>query len=314
MLFSSVANAQSFMPPQGTEIAGQVDSLYSFLLWASAISCALVIGGLVFFALKYRRKSNTDKTPNITHNTTLEFVWSFIPFVVFMIVFGWGWYVFQNLRTMPKDAFEVKVDGQKWFWNFSYKSGKTSTGKLVVPAGVPIKLIMTSRDVIHSFYVPAFRVKQDVVPGRYSALWFQAKKPGTYQVFCTEYCGDQHSAMLAKVEVLPQAQFDKWLQDNPYKGLTLAQVGQVAFAAKCTVCHNASAEKKVGPGLLGLIGREREFESGEKLVADENYVRESILNPLAKIVKGYPGAMPTFLGQLSEDEISGIIEYLKSLK
>jgi cytochrome c oxidase subunit II len=314
MLFSSVANAQSFMPPEGTELAGQIDSLYAFLLWVSAISSVLVIGGLTYFAIKYKRNSENDKTPNITHNTFLEFVWSFVPFVIFMIVFGWGWYLFHQLRTAPANAFEVRVDGQKWYWNFVYKSGKTSTGTLVVPAGEPIKLVMTSRDVLHSFFVPAFRIKQDVVPGMYSTLWFNAPKPGNYQVFCTEYCGDQHSAMLAKVQVLPRADFDKWLQDNPYKGLTLAQVGQVAFGAKCTVCHHPTAEKKVGPGMLALFGKNREFTDGTSLVADENYIRESILNPMAKVVKDYPGAMPTFLGQLSEDELNGIIEYLKTLK
>jgi cytochrome c oxidase subunit II len=308
------AAAKSFMPVAGSKIAEHVDQLYAFLVWASLISCVLVIGGMMLFAYKYRRKSDNDKTAYIEHNITLEFLWSFIPFVIFMIVFGWGWWVYHDMRSMPKNAFEIHVVGQKWYWDFQYKSGRKTSGEFYAPLGEPVKLIMSSRDVIHSFYIPGMRIKQDVVPGRYSALWFQAEKPGTYQVFCTEYCGDGHSAMLAKVHVMPRKDFDSWLQNDPYKGLSVAQVGEKVFAAKCVACHNVTAEKKVGPGFAGLFGKEREFESGEKLVVDENYLRESILVPGAKIVKGYPNAMTVFQGQISEEELRGVIEYIKGLK
>jgi len=308
------AAARSFMPVAASEIASRVDKLYSFLVWASLISCILVIGGMTYFAAKYRRRSENDKTAYISHNATLEFLWSFIPFIIFMVVFAWGWIIYHDMRTMPKKAFEVHVVGQKGYWDFQYKSGRKTSGEFYVPKGEPVKLIMASRDVIHSFYIPGMRMKQDVVPGRYSALWFQADKAGVFNVFCTEYCGDGHSAMLAKVHVLPREDFDQWLQNDPYKGLSVAQVGEKVFTAKCVACHNATAEKKVGPGLLGLFGKERDFADGTKAVADENYVRSSILNPGGQIVAGYPNAMTVFQGQISEEELRGVIEYIKELK
>ena len=305
----------NFMPPAATKIAEQFDTLYIFLLVISLISCVLVIGGMIYLAYKYRRQTEEQKTAYIAHNATLEFLWSFIPFVLFMVVFAWGWILFHDMRTPPKDAFEVHVTGQKWYWDFTYKSGKVSTGEFVVPADTDIKLIMTSRDVLHSFFIPAFRIKQDVVPGRFTTLWFKTSKVGEYQVFCTEYCGDQHSKMLAKVKVLPKADFEKWLQDNPYKGLSMAQIGQKVYQGRCIACHLATDKKNIGPGFAGLMGRKTEFENAESMEADEDYIRESILNPNAKIVKGYPkGVMPTFAGQLKEKEISGLIEYIKTLK
>lgn len=312
-IWAAEAAAQSFMPPQGTKIAENVDSLYSFLVWASLISSILVIGGMTYFAIKYRRKTATDKTAYIPHNALLEFLWSFIPFVIFMVVFGWGWYVFHQMRTMPKNALEVHVTGQKWNWSFKYKSGRTSR-TLVVPAGEPVKLIMTSKDVIHSFYVPAFRIKQDVIPGRYTALWFEAEKLGTFHVFCTEYCGTSHSEMLSKVEVKSRADYDQWLLNDPYKGLTPIEIGKKYFTA-CTACHNITDQRLVGPGLAGLFGKERVFVDGSTAIADETYIRNSILNPQSQVVEGYEGiVMTSFQGQISEEEILGVIEYIKSLK
>jgi len=306
------------MPPQATEIAVQFDKLYGFILIASLISCVLVIGGLIYFALKYKRQGEKDKTAYITHDTRLEFLWSFIPFLIFMAVFAWGTYVYIQMRTAPKDAFEVHVFGQKWNWDFVYKSGKKITGEMVVPVGTPVKLIMTSRDVLHSFFIPAFRVKQDVVPGRYTSLWFKADKIGDFQVFCTEYCGKEHSGILAKVKVLPREKFEAWLEDNPYKGLAPIDIGQKVYTAKCLACLKTTQERLVGPGFAGLFGSQRNFEDGSSAPADENYIRESILNPNAKIVKADTGApygavMPAFAGALSDEEILGVIEYIKSL-
>jgi cytochrome c oxidase subunit 2 len=314
MFWSAHAYARSFMPEQGSTFASSVDDLYKFLLGASVISCALVIGGMVYFAYKYRRKTANDKTAYISHGALLEFLWSFIPFVIFMVVFAWGWMVYHEMRSAPKDAFEVQVFAQKWNWDFQYKSGRKTSSELFVPVGKAVKLIMGSRDVIHSFYIPGFRTKQDVVPGRYTMLWFEAPKVGDFQVFCAEFCGDGHSAMMAKIHVLPLDKFEAWLQNDPYKGLTPLQIGQTLFSQKCTACHNATPERKVGPGLKGVFAHEVEFENSPKLVADENYIRESILNPHAKIVKGFPDAMTPFQGQLSEEELAGIIEYIKSLQ
>lgn len=314
MFWLSLAHASTFMPAKGSEIAGRVDNLYAFLLIASLISCVLVIGGLIVFAFKYRRQSGNANGAYISHNSFLEFLWSFIPFVIFMIVFGWGWWVYHDMRVPPKDAFEVQVYGQKWFWDFQYKSGRKSSKELFVPVNTPVKLVMTSRDVIHSFFIPGMRVKQDVLPGAYTAMWFKADKAGEFHVFCAEFCGDQHSAMLAKIHVLPMEQFEQWLMDDPYKGLSMAEVGQKVFGAKCSICHNTTSESKVGPGFAGLFGSQRTFQGGGETVADENYIRESILNPTAKVVAGFPPAMPPFIGQLSEEEMSGIIEYIKTLK
>jgi cytochrome c oxidase subunit II len=315
LIFGVLAHAapSTFMPPEGSKVAEKVDVLYKFLVACSVISCILVIGGMVVFAYKYRRKPGV-KSAYITHNTTAEFLWSFIPFCIFMVAFGWGWYVYHFLRVSPENTFEVNVRAQKWNWTFMYKSGKSSTGDLYVPIHTPIKLIMNSTDVIHSMYIPAFRTKQDVVPGRYTTVWFDAEHVGNYQIFCAEYCGDGHSAMMAKVHVLSKEDFDKWLQNDPYKGLALADVGKTVFNQRCTVCHNPTTEKKVGPGLKGVFGSMVQLEDHEPVLADENYVRESILYPAAKIVKGFPNAMTPFLGQLSEQELLGLIEFVKSLK
>lgn len=315
MFWLNQAYASSFTPPQGTEIASYWDQLYSFLIYASLISGILVIGGMTYFAFKYRRRSDKDKTAYISHHAGLEFLWSFIPFVIFMVVFGWGWWIYNGMRSMPKDALEIHVTGQKWYWDFQYKSGKKSSGEFVVPVNQPVKLIMSSRDVIHSFFIPGFRLKQDVVPGMYSAIWFEANKIGQFQVFCTELCGTGHSDMLAKVNVVSAEEYEEWLsKGDPYDGMSLVEVGEAQFSQKCTACHNITNEKKVGPGLAGIFGRKSDFADGSSVVVDENYIRESILNPNAKVVAGYPGIMSSFAGQLKENELLGIIEYVKSLK
>lgn len=320
MFFSTAAQAQTFMPPAASTIASHVDALYGFLLAASFISCVLVIGGFVWFAIAHRRQSENDKTPWITHNNVLEFTWSFIPFVIFMIVFFWGWYVYYELRNMPKNSpLEVSVLAQQWSWAFQYKSGRTSANEFYVPVDTDIRLVMTSKDVIHSFYLPAFRNKQDVVPGRYTAMWFHPNLMGDFQVFCTEYCGDAHSGMLAKMHVVSREDYENWLGNDPYKGLSMADVGKKVYEGRCIACHNISKEaeaaaKKTGPLWVGLFGRTEEMQDGLKVTADENYIRESIVNPMAKIVKGYQPVMPVFAGQLSEQEIMGVIEFIKTLK
>lgn len=314
MFWVDRAAANSFMPVQATDIAQRVDSLYGFLLIASFIACALVIGGFIYFAFKYKRRTDNDQTAYITHNNILEFTWSFIPFVIFMVVFAWGWWIFHDMRAFPKDALEIHVVGEKWNWNFLYKSGRKLSGEFYVPVNEPVKLIITSRDVLHSVFIPAFRIKQDAVPGRYTALWFEANKIGSFQLFCTEYCGDQHSGMLAKVNVVSREQYEEWLRVDPYKGLSLTEIGRKVFDGRCVACHTTTTEAKIGPGFGNLIGSERQFADGGSLVADENYIRNSIMNPNEKIVAGFPqGVMPTFAGQLSEQEVTGVIEFIKTL-
>lgn len=315
-MLTSVAWAQSssLMPVPGSDIAKQVDSLYTFLLVASAIACFLLIGGMVYFAYKYRRKTDSDKTPYITHSHVLEFLWSFIPFVIFMVVFAWGWWIYDEMRDFPEDAFEVHVVGKQWSWEFQYKSGRTSP-ELVVPVDRPIKLIMTSVDVLHSFFIPSMRVKQDVLPNRYTAIWFHSNLEGEFNIFCTEYCGVEHSSMITKMRVVSQTEFDEWLENDPNAGLSLTEIGKKTLTTKgCVACHNLNETKKIGPGFKGIWDSTREFTDGSSAKADENYIRESILNPNKQIVKGYAPAMPTFQGQIKDQEITAIIEFLKTLK
>lgn len=317
MTWFNLAHAGSFMPNQGTEIARQVDSLYGFLLITSFIACAILIGGMIYFAYKYRRRTVEDKTPYITHNTALEFLWSFIPLLIFLTVFGWGWYIYNNMRTMPKEAFEVEVLGMQWNWEFQYKSG-ASSNTLVVPVNKDIKLIMTSKDVLHSFYVPSFRIKQDVIPGRYTALWFRADRLGDFHIFCTEYCGTSHSGMITTLKVVPQEEFDRWLDDqSKISSLPLAQQGEVLFKNKaCASCHSTTdGSVKVGPSLFKKFGNTEVLEDGSSIQVDEDYIKESILNPNAKVVKGFAkGVMPSFQGQLDDKQISALIEYIKGMK
>lgn len=317
MMWFNLAKAQSFMPTDGTEIAKQVDNLYGFLLITSFIACVLVIGGMIYFVYKYKRKSDNDKTAYISHNTALEFLWSFIPLVIFLAVFTWGWYIYHGMRTMPKNALEINVLGKQWAWEIEYKNGYKAVNEVVVPVNTDVKLLLTSQDVIHSFFVPSFRIKQDAVPGRYTALWFNATKLGEFHIFCAEYCGTSHSGMIGKLRVVTREEFDKYMEEGQEEGqLPLAKRGEKLFALKaCASCHSVdSPAVKVGPSLFKKFGTEETLEGGVKVMVDENYVRESILQPNAKIVNGFPhGVMPTFQGQINENELNALVEYVKSL-
>ena len=231
----------------------------------------------------------------------------------FMVVFGWGWHIYHQMRHFPDNALEIHVLAQKWNWTFQYKSGKNSLKDLVVPVNTPVKLILSSKDVIHSFYVPSMRIKQDAVPGRYTALWFESKHLGDFQVFCAEFCGDQHSAMFAKIKVVTMEEYEKWLKETD-SGLSLAQRGEKVYKSVCIACHSLDGSRTVGPSWKGLFGSKREFENGSTTIADEDYLKESILNPNVKVVKSYPPVMPSYQGQFSEEQISGIVEYIKDLK
>jgi cytochrome c oxidase subunit 2 len=338
LLVASAASASTFMPPKGTLIAGELDKLYAFLLISSAVVFVGLIAAMIYFVIKYRRRSGDDKTAYITHNHLAEFLWSFLPFCVFLFVFAWGWSIYHEMRTFPKDALEVHVMAKKWDWRFLYKNGKEVTSTvdangqkqppaMVVPVGRPVKVIMASekvvvgsadasdRPVIHSFFVPAFRIKQDVVPGRYTAAWFQAEKPGDYWLFCAEFCGPGHSSMKGLIRAVPEAEFEKWLAAEATVGGSLADVGRGLYATKaCVGCHSLDGTRIVGPSFKGVFGKTENLEGGSSVQVDENYIRESILTPTAKIVAGYQPAMPPYAGQLSEDEIKAIIEFIKSVK
>ena len=319
LLFSVSSRAESFMPTQGTEIAGHVDNLYGFLIIVSTIACAILIGGMIYFAMKYKRKSPNDKTAYITHDTRLEVLWSVIPLVIFLFVFAWGWVIYHDMRTMPKNALEIHVVGKQWAWVSEYKNGVKSN-EVVVPVNRDVKWILRADDVIHSFYVPSFRIKQDAVPGKYTALWFRAEKLGDFHVFCTEFCGTSHAAMITKLRVVSQEDFDKWLtEEADVVNLPIADRGAKLFQTRaCASCHNVdNPAAKIGPTMYQLFGlADHEMMDGTKVTADENYLRESILVAQAKVVKGYGprSAMPAFQGQLSEAELVALIEYIKTLK
>lgn len=319
-LFSLIsrANAQTFMPTEGSDIAARVDNLYGFLIATSFISCAILIGGMVYFAVKYKRKSDNDKVAYITHDTRLEVLWSVIPLIIFLLVFAWGWIIYHDMRKMPENALEIHVTGRQWAWMTEYKNGVKSPD-IVVPVGRDVKIVLAAEDVLHSLYIPSFRVKQDAVPGRYTALWFKADKMGEFHVFCTEFCGTSHSGMITKLRVVSQEDFDKWLiEESEISTLPIAQRGAKIFNTRaCASCHNVdNPSVKIGPSLFQAFGKHENLEDGATVTMDENYLRESILNSQSQIAKGFGprSAMPAFQGQLSEAEVTALIEYIKSLK
>lgn len=308
-----------FLPPAKTAVAEQYDTLFWFVHLSSLVLTIGIIVAIIYFIIKYRRKSANDVTPVITHNNKLEVTWSVIPLIITLVLFGWGFQTYLDMTTAPEDAYEVNVTAQKWLWRFQYQSGATTTGELHVPAGRPVKLIMQSQDVIHSFYVPDFRIKQDVVPGRYTEAWFRAREPGESIVFCTEYCGTGHSNMMAKVIVHEPEEFQQWLADNSGSAtqpedLSPAEWGeQLVQDQACTSCHTTDGSKLVGPTWQGLFGKEEQLSDGSTIKVDENYIRESILTPSAKIVEGFQNVMPSSQGQLNDEQINAIIEYIKTL-
>ena len=305
----------SYMPVQGSTIAKEVDLLFDFTIWASIVACVILIGGMIYFVMKYQRRSDNDKTAHITHNHLLEFVWSFIPLVIFLGMFYWGWHIYEKTRAFPSNALEVNVTGRQWAWDMIYPTGKKVTNELVIPVETPVVLNMTSIDVIHSFYVPSFRLKQDVVPGKRSRMWFQSDKLGEYELFCTEYCGTAHSGMIGKVKVVTRAEYDLWIKKDK-STMTPAELGLDHYNAKgCVACHSLDGSVKVGPSFKGLWGSTRKFSDGTTAVGDEEYVRTSILNPQDKYVAGFANViMPSYQGQITEQEINEVIEFLKTLK
>jgi len=312
LLFTNWAWSEDSIPV--TDYVGRLQKLEEFLIGISFVVCVLIVVAFVYFAFRYRRKTDDEQgEKGSSHNNLLEFTWSFIPFLIFMGSFVWGWILYDDLRKAPANSLEIHVYGQKWNWDFVYKNGKKTTNEIVVPIDQPVKLVMTSRDVIHSFYIPSFKIKQDTVPGIYSFLWFKANKTGNFEVFCTEFCGTGHSSMGAKLKVVSREEWETWLKNDPYRGLSMTEVGKKVFQGRCTACHKVTQEKLIGPGLAGIYNTKRELETGLTVLADENYLRESILNPSAKISKGYPNQMTPFAGLLSEEELSGLIEYIKSL-
>lgn len=313
-----------YLPEQASEIAPHVDFANNLITDLSVFFTVAICGAMLYMAIKYRKRGGRDhETPMIRGNHFLEIVWTGLPTIVCIFVAWYGIEVYAALRATPDSALEINVTGQKWVWNFEYENGKRVGGQgaeFVVPVNKPVKIVMTGSDVLHSFFIPAMRVKQDVVPGKYSYVAFRPTKVGLYDVFCTEFCGTEHSRMLAKIRVASEAEYERWLNDDSAKikgemnKRPPAEVGRELYnSIGCMACHSLDGSKKIGPSFLKIFGREGTLDGGKPYKVDENYIRESLLNPKAKIVDGYSNQMPPFEGRLDDAQIGALIAFMKSV-
>lgn len=317
------------MPTDASTFSDGIDNLYFFIVALDLFFFVLVIGVMAYFMWKYKRRSEEQKTSSITHNGKIEFLWSAIPAVLLVVIFAWGEIDWVKMGTPPPDAINIRVIGRQWFWTVEYpdypgvsltSSTEEPLTTMIVPKGKPVRLTMTSEDVLHSYYVPAFRVKKDVIPGRYTTIWFEATRVGEFNVFCAEYCGDRHSSMTGVVKVLEPELFEAALKEagklEVKDGETQAQFGERIYKRRgCNACHSVDGTQATGPTWKGMMGRTETLADGGTAVVDENYIRESILTPQAKVVAGFTGTnMPSYQGQLEPKHIDAVIEYIKTLK
>ena len=301
-----------FFPPQGSTNAASVDALYLFFIAVSAFFSVLIAVLIVFFAVRYRRRAPDEVGAPIHGSLVLELTWTFIPLVIAMVMFVWGASLYFQITTPPSNAMEVYVVGKRWMWKAQHVSGQREINELHVPVGQPVKLIIGSEDVLHAYWVPAFRMKMDAVPGRTTTMWFEAAQPGEYQLFCAEYCGMSHSRMIGKVTAMEPGAFQTWLAGGKATG-SMADLGAKVFTdLGCATCHLDGGQGR-GPSLRGVFGSQVTLANGEKVTADEAYIRESILTPTAKMVAGFQPLMPTFQGVVSEEQIAQLTAYVKTL-
>jgi len=299
-------------PVQASTFAPEVDHLLYFLLAVAVFFTVGIFGSIFYFAVRYRRRSEHELPRPVHGGMALEIAWSVIPFGLSMVMFGWGASVFFHESRPPDDAVPIYVVGKQWMWKLQHLEGRREINELHIPVGRAVRLTMTSEDVIHSFFVPAFRTKQDVVPGRYSTTWFKATKPGKYHLFCAEYCGTRHSGMIGWVYAMPPQEYQEWLSGGP-AAATLSESGQKLFEElACANCHKPDGTGRC-PSLVGVFGSTVKLAGGGTVKADEAYIRESILQPAAKVVAGYEPVMPTFQGQVTEEGVVQLVEYVKSL-
>ena len=330
-----------WLPQQVSEGGQQVDWLFHFILWISVFFFALIVILMVVFVARYMRRPGRLPEASANHSTALELTWTAIPLVIVIVIFYFGFKGFIAMATPPADAYKIDVLGRKWNWEFTYPNGH-SDPDLHVPVDRDVLLVLTSQDVIHSLYIPDFRLKKDAVPGRYTKAWFRATTPGDYGVFCAEYCGTGHSDMLANCTVHPPGEFEKWLEGaDPLKKLTEeeyvayaqdpgafikahpdlkgletpAMMGAKLYQKKgCKQCHSIDGSAGTGPSFKGIFGETHALQGGAQVVVDENYIRESVLEPMAKVRAGFQAVMPTYQGRLKDREIGALIAYIESLK
>jgi len=329
-------------PEQASTFAPKVDLIFAFLMVVLTFFSLLIALLMIFFVIKYHHKSGADRRDPVDSHFLLELIWTLIPLGIVMFVFVWGARVFYEMKTIPSNALEIYVVGKQWMWKIQHPEGQREINQLHVPVGRPIQLTMISEDVIHDFAVPAFRMKQDVLPGRYTKQWFQATKTGEFRLFCNQYCGTSHAEMIGKIIVMTPMEYEQWLSggaaapapaaaasptassptakpgsDTAAKPLdaTMVAAGGKLFTSEfnCVSCHKHDGTGQ-GPSLRGVFGHKVVLEGGASVTADEGYIRESILQPNAKIVKGYKPVMPTYQGQLEETDITQLLAYIESLK
>lgn len=310
----------NFFPEQASELATRIDWLNDVVTVLSVFFTIAIVGAMIYFAIRYRRSNvPPDQTPRIEGNTFAEIIWTTVPTLVCIFLAYEGAMLYSDMRKEEKNALEINVWGQKWKWDFEYENGKKTVNEFVVPVGRQVKLVMKSRDVLHSFFVPAMRAKRDVVPGTYNALYFKPIKVGTYQTFCTEYCGLEHSKMLATLRVVSLAEYDRWINDRSEElaqsRMSPSELGEKLFVQKgCNACHSLDGTRMVGPSLLNLYGKNERDSEGKEHEVDENYLQESILNPNKIIVEGYPpNMMPVFEGQVNDKELDALIAFIKTV-
>jgi cytochrome c oxidase subunit 2 len=302
-----------FFPEQASSIAGNVDALFAFVVLTCVFFIVLVVALSTFASFRYSRKSEREVGDTVAGNLVLEIGWTLIPLMIAIVIFAWGAAIYVNFRTAPKDTLDIYAIGKQWMWKLQQPNGRKEINELHVPVGRDVRLIMGSEDVIHDFFVPAFRVKMDVVPGRYNTLWFRATKPGKYRFFCSQYCGTNHALMGGWVTVQDPAEYAAWLSGESGT-VDPVSAGEKSFSQlACNTCHLGNGSGR-GPSLNGVYGGKVLLADGSTVTADDSYIRESILQPNAKIVAGYQPVMPTFQGLVTEDQIQNLIAYIKSLQ
>jgi len=304
-------NASALFPREASTIAPYADALYFFLLTITVIGLVLVATLVFGFSIRYRQ-SNHPVAEQVEGSTLLEATWTIIPLALFLVVFVWGALLYFRIYTPPANSMNIYIVGKQWMWKAEHPGGQHEINALHVPTGRPVQLTMISQDVFHSFSIPDFRVKREVIPGRYSTVWFEATTPGTYHLFCTQYCGTNHSQMIGEITVLSPEDYQKWTEGST-SGMSLAQNGERLFATMgCNACHSGSAAAR-GPNLAGVYGSKLQLASGSEVLVNEAYLRDAILNPSQHVTAGYTPIMPTYQGQVSEDGLIDLVEYIKGL-
>jgi cytochrome c oxidase subunit 2 len=299
-------------PERASTTADQVDALFFFLLAVTGSAALLIAVLIVYYSVRYRRRAEGPRPPRIEGAWRLEVFWSVVPLLIFLVMFAWGAHGYFALTQPPDDAIEIYVVGKQWMWKVQHPGGQREINELHVPVNQPVKLILTSEDVVHDFFVPAFRTKVDVLPNRYVYTWFQATKPGRYHLFCAQYCGTNHAGMVGEVVVMEQADYEDWLSGHAEGSLAL-EGRKLFLKLQCVTCHSADSGAR-GPVLENLYGREVRLRDGRTVPANESYIKESILDPQAKVVAGFEPIMPTYKGQVNEDEMIQLIEFIKNLR